>query len=384
MQINSMSTRVWSTSLVIVALSLLAGTAESAEKSAIDTAIKDVLKASKKANVDTDFKPLVEQLLKITDDAIDDDDYPDATRAMTLATDLARKSGNNQLAYRVNQKSEEVKVLTKEFKQLSPALKKLASDENDAPANGSVGLFRCLGQGHWGEGAVLLEKTNDDRLKEIGHKELALPVAPSDQVALAKEWQTVAPSESGWLQQRMLRRAHYWAAKAYRSSPAGTERDKIFEVLGSLPIMYLTDMNEILVNAGPWGFGKYGDDGVQRQINGVKGAIAVDDIKYDLGLGVHPPSNGSFIVRYKLNGQFKTLQLGCALCDAPAEFAGAITFSVAGDGRQLWSSQVVKKRRDAQFGNINVKGIQTLELRCEAKGESNGGRGVWLDPCLTK
>ncbi|MDB5345241.1 MAG: hypothetical protein JWP89_3618 [Schlesneria sp.] len=377
MQVNSMSARVWSMYLAIVGLALLAGTVSAAEKSAIDTAIKDVLKASKKANVDTDFKPLVEQLLKITDDAIDEDNYPDAARAMTMAADMARKAGNNQLAYRASQKSEEVKILAKEYKQLAPALKKLASDENDVKANRAVGLFRCLGQRRWGEGADLLSKTNDDRLKEIGRQEVAPPASPQDEFALATEWQEAAVADNGWLQQSMLRRAHHWAAKAFRQTPSGAEHDKIYEVMSTLPIMYLTDMREVIVKSGPWGLGKYGDNGTGRR-------ITVDDIKYDLAFGVHPPSDDSFVIRYKINGQYRTLNAGCGLCDSEGEFGGTIAFSIVGDGRQLWSSQAVKKRRDAQFATVNVKGIQTLELRCEAKGNSVGGHGVWLDPCLSK
>lgn len=355
-----------------------AGTSVAADNPEIDSAIKEVAKAAKKARVDSDFKLLVDQLLKISGDAVNDDGYTDAARALSMAGDFARKSGSNQLIFRVKQKTDEVRVLSREFKQLAGDVRKLADDANDPSANQAIGLFRCVGQGQWSVGGRLLAKSKVDPFMEIGRGEIAQPKVVAEQVNLARKWQS-APIEDEWLKHGALLRAHHWYATAYRTEPEGPARNALQESLRALPVMYLTDMKEDSVGEGPWGLGKYGARGSLTT-----GSIAVDGHPYALALGVHPHDNASFNVRYKLNGEYRTLTAGCGLCDSEVGFSGTLVFSVLGDGRQLWVSRPVKNRRDAEFATINVKGVQNLEICCRALGSAHAAHAVWLDPYLAR
>lgn len=346
-----------------------------ADQAEIDAAIREASKASKSAVVYADARSLVEQLLTTTADALASDLYSDALRAVKLAGDIARSSGNNQLAYRVSLKAEEVRVQTREFRQFSSAVKRLAEKADDPDANLSVGLYRSLGQGQWELGGRLLQRSRQAPFPQIGSGEIAQPTDIAEQIALALSWQS-ASIENNWLKQAALNRAYYWYSLAYRQA-TGTQLEALYAKLGTLPIRSLSDLREEVVENGPWGFGKYGDNGRRRP-------ILVDGFPYELGLGVHPPFAGNFRVRYKLDGQYRTLTTGCGLCDNRVAFAGTITFSVVGDGRVLWTSKPVKKGSDAEFATINVKGVQVLDLVCNSARRHVDGHGVWLDPWLSK
>ena len=343
---------------------------------ASSAAIADVLKDSKKAIEATDFKGLAIRLLQIADAAAKGDNFTDAEKAMKFAADFAQKSGKNQILHRVGQKTEEVKTLGREYKTIAGAIKRLASNPNDASANRAVGLFRSAGQEQWSVGAAFLEKSGDERLIAIAKGEIAESMSIADELALGEKWKEAAESESKWLQQQMYRRAHHWYAKAFRATPEGQERETLRDrMMKELPIMYLSDMQEEIVADGGWAYAKYGRDG----------AIKIDGEKYDLGISMHPLGDGSFRVRFKLNGNYRTLNTGCGLCDSNNAFSGSkIHFVIWGDGKPIWKSSPFRNRKDAEFSNINVKGVQTLEIRTECEGLGFGGDAVWLDPFLLK
>lgn len=364
---------------IVVAFSVIAGSsAQGADDRAIDKHISEILKASKKATTASELISWSDELLTMAEAAVDEDEYAPATRAVNLAVELLSKSRNKHLLMRAQSRKDEVQVLAREFKSLAKFSKKLESAPGDPEANRKTGLFHAVLKHAWQRAAGPIGKSRDALLSGIVAAELKQPQAATDQIHLATQWNSAAELETGLWRSRMQKRAYYWLQTAYRDA-SGDSRDRLDKVLAEMPFRYLSDMDEKDVGTGAWSFGKLGDNG-----SGGGARISVDNIAYSLGLGMHPDSGKPFVVKYKLNAQYKSFQGGCALNDTATGFSGELRFSIVGDGRVLWKSPPLKSRADTEFFTLNVKDVQTLELRTECSGNAVAGHAVWLDPFVAK
>src|SRR5206468_4288721 len=107
---------------------------------------------------------------------------------------------------------------------------------------------------------------------------------------------------------------------------------------------YLTDMQEFDVQVGPWPLGKHGNVGDQKKKIVVKGRRSTK------GLGLHVPNVGQDArLRYRLNKKAQVFKALGAFNDAPGEPGpGPVRFVVLGDGKELWKSQVLRERGQAE------------------------------------
>lgn len=103
---------------------------------------------------------------------------------------------------------------------------------------------------------------------------------------------------------------------------------------------------------------------IGRNVVGLK--MKIDKKSYDNGIGVFAPC----IIEYPLNGQFKkfTAEVGV---DAATQGRGTVVFEVKGDGRLLWSSPVVSGLDKAKSVDVDVKGINRLQLSVTDGGDGN-------------
>jgi hypothetical protein len=51
-----------------------------------------------------------------------------------------------------------------------------------------------------------------------------------------------------------------------------------------------------------------------------------------------------------------------------------------GDGKLLWKSNTVVKSGVSQSFNIDITGVQTLELFVDCPGPANWAHAVWVEP----
>lgn len=362
--------------LVLLISSWQVGSA--ADDLGLDAQMKEILKSSKKAMGATQFADACREMLKITDAALAADDYVLASRASIAAGDLATKSGGMRLSIIARSSKDDVQLMTKEFKSLSSALKKLESTPDDPDANRKVGLFVSALRGDWKRGAEMLGKSGNPLFNKISSGELTPPENAAEQMVLAAAWKEAAESQTAAVKLRMQKRAHYWIQRAYRSAE-GSVRQKYIDELGGLSFRYLSDFEEFDAVNGAWPFSKYGVIGRDESF-----PIAIEGIPFSQGLGMHPPSyNKPFSVKFKIGGKFKTFQSGCSLNDSAGAFQRKLNFVVYGDGRLLWTSSPIQSKADGDIATINVKGVQILELQTTAT-DSDNCHAVWLDPILTK
>jgi hypothetical protein len=144
-------------------------------------------------------------------------------------------------------------------------------------------------------------------------------------------------------------------------------------------VVYLSDLGPTTVQTftdGGWGFGNKGFTG------GREGRIIVNGKASPHGLGTHPPSNGRAHLRYALDSGYRRFMGEVALNDSSPGSRTPLTFQIVGDGKKLWTSTRVKAAKVLQAFDVNVTGVDKLELLVHCRGHLHAAHAVWLEPRL--
>ena len=114
--------------------------------------------------------------------------------------------------------------------------------------------------------------------------------------------------------------------------------------------------------------------------------VGVDDFR--LPVLAEPPSqttrgDGSKI--YYLKGPSSKDDRFLGVGDAPNAIGnGTVRFKVAGDGKELWRSGILSKEQPAQRVDVDLRGVDTLELVVDDAGDGiRGDYADWADARLT-
>jgi hypothetical protein len=152
------------------------------------------------------------------------------------------------------------------------------------------------------------------------------------------------------------------------------------QLAGDWSKVYLTDMTPFDVKNGPWELGR-GNLG-----NPTHDPIVLRGTPSPHGLGTHPPWGGHAAAKYVLGRRANTFRASVGLQDRPPNepAPSPITFLVFGDGRLLWQSRVVSTRGVSEDCSVDVRGVNVLELRTDAKASSFGSHAVWFEPHVLK
>jgi hypothetical protein len=150
-------------------------------------------------------------------------------------------------------------------------------------------------------------------------------------------------------------------------------------------IVYLSDLKEIEVKNGAWPVTKGGRMGNPADGNRVENApITIKGERCPRGIGMHPPvfdENAS--IQFRLGGKGNRFTSRVSINDTADTIFGAGVFIVLGDGKELWKSNEIKKPGEIDTCNIDVAGIDVLELRTTRVGTHAGLHLAWLDPRVT-
>ncbi len=160
--------------------------------------------------------------------------------------------------------------------------------------------------------------------------------------------------------------------------PAIKKTPKLAELLASDPMVYLTDLEEFDVQAGACPLGKNGALG-----NGSR--IVVQGKESKNGLGMHPALPPHVAkASYRLGKQRATLRGGAALNDTAETPWGAAIFSIRGDGKLLWKSSPIKSRGKVSEFELDLEGIDALEMSVFAETHNHYVHAVWVEPRLIR
>ncbi len=106
--------------------------------------------------------------------------------------------------------------------------------------------------------------------------------------------------------------------------------------------------------------------------------IRVAGQTFERGLGTHAYS----YLQFEIPKGFKTFEFGMGLDDEDTGGDGVI-FKVRGDGRELYQSPLIEPR-NRQWHQINIEGIQILELIVDSLSNKDYDHADWIEPTLVK
>jgi hypothetical protein len=140
------------------------------------------------------------------------------------------------------------------------------------------------------------------------------------------------------------------------------------------PRRFLSELEEFDVVPGKWPFRK-GDTGDGHH-------IIVGGVKSPHGLGMHPPWAPKFAsVKYRLGLEAELFKATVAIDDSTNWCWSPATFTVRGDGTELWRSQWIPRDKERrQECRVVIKGVNVLELRVHVENGSDGVHAVWFEP----
>ena len=146
-----------------------------------------------------------------------------------------------------------------------------------------------------------------------------------------------------------------------RDDMTSTPVEKSVTFLPPSPQVFLSDLEPVEATTG------WGALGLDQNCEGKP--LAMGDMTFDKGLGVHAPSN----VRYTLDGSARRL-VGIAGLDRAVKDRGLVEFKVLVDGEELFSSGPVSGDTLAPLDVLIPPGASQLELVV-----TNGGNGKAFD-----
>jgi serine/threonine protein kinase len=140
------------------------------------------------------------------------------------------------------------------------------------------------------------------------------------------------------------------------------------------PCRFLSELPEFDVHKGEWPFRK-GDCGNGKPIE-------VSGVRSPNGLGMHPPAApGRASVKYRLEKEAALLKATVAINDTTTWCWSPATFTVLGDGKELWRSEAIAHNHArSQHFQVLVEGVDVLELRVEVVNGNQGVHAVWVEP----
>jgi hypothetical protein len=169
---------------------------------------------------------------------------------------------------------------------------------------------------------------------------------------------------------------------------SGTINTSGVVLMGS--IRYLSDMTESDVEVAERRFAKKGNLGYgEGDFRYSNGRISVNGRPSPNGLSMCPESHALAQVKYKLGRTAQKFLTSVALNDSAGasgrppgdgRIPTALKFVVLGDGKVLWGSKPVDIAHAVQECEVDVKGVDVLELRVECPGPNINAHAVWVEP----
>lgn len=330
-------------------------------------------------------RTLAEYGIAAVNEAIENDDYEAAARLLKITESAAKTGRNVPLVTAAGARTRELETLKAEYEKIKKVLAGLQDKPDNPDANLDVGKYFCLQKGKWDRGLPHLAKSNELKYKDAAERDLANPKDPSVQIEVGESWLALAEKEKEPAKKQARWRARFWFEQALDNA-TGDTRTKAEGYLKDIPPRdatslaktYLSDMQEFDVKVGYGSFGKKGQLGYGQKAD----SLSVNAQKFPNALSTHPPEFGDASVKYKLNKNAKEFRTLVAINDTAFRTASALTFSVWGDGKELWSSKPVQKPKVVQECSVSVVGVEVLELRVHCPGSYGEAQAVWLDPYI--
>lgn len=236
-----------------------------------------------------------------------------------------------------------------------------------------LGLSLALVDGDWRRGLLWLARGDNRQLRRLAHADGQETFDVAEQRDLADAWRELAGQAEGELRKRLLARS-MWRYRRVLSRLLEFSRPpvqaRLDEALPELPERnYLFFMQESELRV------------VDPLIRERPVVVRSEPSRY--GLFLHPPINESSHIAFRL-GKRRRRFLGAAAINDTAwnRTQTALIFRVVGDGRELWKSSPLKESGSSEGFDLNVAGVDKLELFVDCPGDFAFAHGAWVEPRL--
>lgn len=176
---------------------------------------------------------IVDFALDLMAEAAERDDYVSADRAAKLAAAAIRAFKDRDRSEQVRIRTKEAAELSREFERLSDDRARLNSNPDDAQANLAVGYFECLFKQDWPTGLSHLTRCGDLVFQRLAQQDLASPSDAATRLKLGEGWLSRAAESSGDAKIGFQCRAAYWLRLA-QNGLDGPERARTDRLLAEL------------------------------------------------------------------------------------------------------------------------------------------------------
>jgi hypothetical protein len=236
-----------------------------------------------------------------------------------------------------------------------------------------LGLALALVDGDWQRGLLWLSRGDDQSLRQLAHADLQNVFDTPEQLALGDAWWELAQQAEGAVRKRLLARSLWRYRQAFhklREFRKTQIQARFDESLPDLPQRdYLYFMPESELKLG-WGSLR---DVFPMSLKGVRSPYA---------LFMHAIVNDSPHAAFDLGKRYRRFRGAAAINDSAAgHFVGELTFRIAADGRELWKSRPLKVAGLSQPFDLDVVGVDKLELFVDCAGTNGASaHSVWIEP----
>lgn len=165
--------------------------------------------------------------LDLTDDALHEKRYSLAQSAIGAGHRASQKpTATLDLRKRIAERRTKVQKLYEQWQQVEKARAVLAENPDDAPANLTVGKWKCLVEEDWAGGVPMLARGSDQGLKQAAEQEARGEPAPAEFVRRGDAWYEAAQNRAADEKAAWLRRAAFWYQKVGAESTSALEQEK--------------------------------------------------------------------------------------------------------------------------------------------------------------
>lgn len=143
-------------------------------------------------------------------EAVKADKYDHATTALNKASSAAKVAKDAFLSSRAQELRDDLQLLKRDYELVKAALEKPGAVKSEA-----VGRYLCFVKDDWATGLPMLASEAKEPIKSLALRDLAKPVDPAEQAAVAGGWWDLAQKErSPWRKARLIARAGDWYNRA--------------------------------------------------------------------------------------------------------------------------------------------------------------------------
>jgi hypothetical protein len=178
---------------------------------------------SKAAKAPEELKYLGGAFLTLADEAMKDDRFDEAAKAVSEAAALGRRAKEFPMISSADAKGKEIAARKLRFEKIRKSKETLAAMPDDPAANLVLGQYYCFVKEDWVPGITCLAKGPEGPLRDLARKDQSLPPSPEERIALADGWwaqsDIAAPAEKVAIRDH----AAWWYLQAVASTSGLTK-----------------------------------------------------------------------------------------------------------------------------------------------------------------